>query len=828
MDNYLLYIPLIALILYFVLLGIILTSERNKVAIHYIYYIISVIIWSFGSFMMRTELGPSTLFYNRILVIGFIFVPVTFYHFTIVLTKVKRQATVLKIAYVYTFVLFVSNFFGLIIKDATLVGNDFQYEIGPLAPTVALMSLVLLVLAFYNTIMKVKNQELPFARVRLIIIGLSLVFLGSLFNLVPALGKYPIDVILNVINAVLIAYSIYRYRFLEVRLIVKRGLTYFLSSILLGTFFLAFILILKNGITDRLGYTSTGLIVMFSFLASLFLEPIKKVMQRIIDHIFYVTRKNHQRITKEYGDKINAILSLNEFEQHFRQALTKGVSPRHIHLCLQSEEGSCELTSGSTLKLQLTPSHPMTKWFMENELLTFSTIDHHPLFKGLWTREKDMLISMNIDVILPIRFRSEIIGLVMLSEKKSGESYSYEDIEFIQTLINLSASVIENAKRYEKAQLEAITDSLTHLYNHRYFYDQLNQMVKWTEEGFALALIDIDLFKFYNDLYGHSEGDEVLIEMASILKETLDKDDMIVRYGGEEFAVITPAKTKDEVSNYFNALRQNIASRFASSSQFKETITVSMGVALYPLDSQTAKTLVDYADRALYFAKHEGRNQVVLFDNVKDTSRDQSLDDVQKVMKEAHLASIYALSATIDAKDSYTFGHSDNLSKIASQFGRIIGLSQHQCDILKNAGLLHDIGKIGVPEPILTKPDKLTKAEYEIMKRHVDMSVSIIKHIPNLMDLVPAIMNHHERWDGNGYPRGITGEGIPIEARIISIVDAFEAMVAGRPYKPSLSVDAALEELHTHKGTQFDPNLVDAFIQAVKHNEIKDIALIQG
>ena len=179
------------------------------------------------------------------------------------------------------------------------------------------------------------------------------------------------------------------------------------------------------------------------------------------------------------------------------------------------------------------------------------------------------------------------------------------------------------------------------------------------------------------------------------------------------------------------------------------------------------------------------------------------------------LSMISALTAAIDAKDHYTFQHSKNVAYYAEAIARAIGTSDEYREILKEAALLHDIGKIGIPENILNKEGKLTDEEYDAMKRHVESSVEIIRHLPNMDYVIPAVLGHHERFDGKGYPRRIAGKDIPLAARILCVADSFDAMVSKRCYKPSMSVEFAVGELEKGAGSQFDPELVPLFIEMI-------------
>ena len=180
---------------------------------------------------------------------------------------------------------------------------------------------------------------------------------------------------------------------------------------------------------------------------------------------------------------------------------------------------------------------------------------------------------------------------------------------------------------------------------------------------------------------------------------------------------------------------------------------------------------------------------------------------------------IYALTAAIDVKDHYTYQHSQNVAVYAARLARAIGLDPEHVEIIRQAGLLHDIGKIGIPESILGKEGRLTNEEYIIMKQHPESSVAMIKYLPSLDYVVPAAFSHHERWDGKGYPRGLAGEDIPMGARCLCLADSFDAMTTARSYKTAMSVSAALDEIRRNLGTQFDPKIGLAFIKMIEEEE---------
>jgi HD-GYP domain-containing protein (c-di-GMP phosphodiesterase class II) len=237
----------------------------------------------------------------------------------------------------------------------------------------------------------------------------------------------------------------------------------------------------------------------------------------------------------------------------------------------------------------------------------------------------------------------------------------------------------------------------------------------------------------------------------------------------------------------------------------------SIGTAFFPEDAQSVPDLIARADAELYQNKRASTNQN-LFMNL---SIGQVVDATGDKSHRATFEALEGLVLAVDAKDHYTRDHSQDVTGYALALAQKLGLSERQQQILQIAGLLHDVGKIGIPDQVLKKPGKLTAAEYEIMKRHVSLSELIVKDVPHLEEVVGAVAGHHERWDGRGYPRGLVGEANPLLGRILAVADAFSAMTLDRPYRRALAVEEAFRRLRAGAGTHFDPDLVEPFISEV-------------
>jgi diguanylate cyclase (GGDEF)-like protein/putative nucleotidyltransferase with HDIG domain len=385
-----------------------------------------------------------------------------------------------------------------------------------------------------------------------------------------------------------------------------------------------------------------------------------------------------------------------------------------------------------------------------------------------------------------------------------------------------AGKMIDNAQRYSEAMVRATTDGLTGLYNHRHFHERLEQEVaRGSRYGttFSLIMIDADLFKAYNDVHGHLAGDEVLRRIAKYIKGSIRGIDLAFRYGGEEFAVILPESRPDDALKVGERIRKTIASK----ASIKTTpVTVSLGISNWPADGVMKEETIKAADDALYRAKQTGRDRTCLSSEVgKINTGVMSVE----VARSQSMSIIYTLAAAVEAKDHYTYGHSKKVSDYAVALAEALGYAQDRIDTIRAAGVLHDIGKIGIPDSILNKEGPLTAEEWEPLKTHPKLGVEILRYVIDLARCLPAILHHHEHYDGNGYISGLKGENIPIEARILSIADAYDAITSPRPYHSPLTPEEALAELKRCAGSQFDPELVDIFCKIMAVTSSKELEI---
>lgn len=374
-------------------------------------------------------------------------------------------------------------------------------------------------------------------------------------------------------------------------------------------------------------------------------------------------------------------------------------------------------------------------------------------------------------------------------------------------------------------------DVLTGLWTHRHFFEYLAYLrarCRRNNEPLGILVLDVDNFSEVNTLFGYAAGDDVLGEISRRLRRLIRDTDVAARYGSEEFIVALPQATTATALCVAERIRSTMAAEaIPVTDSDRRTITVSIGLAecetgfIEPEDD-----LVRRATEALRLAKAQGKNRCVAW-QPRDPARadaprpdmagvqalTEQLEIINGQLKQTCLESTRALIAAVEAKDPYTEAHSMAVTLYAEAIGREMDLDGPLLQTIRTAALLHDIGKIGVPDQILTKPGKLDAAEWQVIKRHAQMGVQILEHASFLRAELPIILYHHEWFNGRGYPEGLSGEQIPLGARVLNAADAIDAMFSRRSYKDGYDSPRVIEELRKGTGTQFDPKVAGAAIR---------------
>ena len=408
---------------------------------------------------------------------------------------------------------------------------------------------------------------------------------------------------------------------------------------------------------------------------------------------------------------------------------------------------------------------------------------------------------------------TQIIGSIDTAKHFEGDIILVSSLLITSFILSLYIN-IENDYNLKLKEL-AIKDGLTGLFNHRSFQDVLDSYInnaKKEGKEVSLLFMDIDNFKNYNDVNGHQKGDWLLTRLGEILRNTVGDLGVVARYGGEEFAVILYDQTEETALNLGELIRKNIQQTYFIGQEYQPNkhITVSIGVATYPKIAKDKRQLIELADNALYRAKSFDKNRVERYYNI--------LDEIDNSIDKRALESIASMLNKINKNDKYTYGHSERVVIYAKKFATYLDLDEQSKKDLLLAAYLHDIGKLEISKELLNKREKLSQSEFNILKQHPTLGAELISNIKEFHAVEPIIKYHHEKYDGTGYPSNLKGNEIPYLARILTIVDSFDAMTSKRPYNVRKNYDQAIVELQKCAGSHFDRELVFKFVDMLQND----------
>jgi diguanylate cyclase (GGDEF)-like protein len=390
-------------------------------------------------------------------------------------------------------------------------------------------------------------------------------------------------------------------------------------------------------------------------------------------------------------------------------------------------------------------------------------------------------------------------------------------------------SHLTNAKLYQEARLTSLTDTLTLVGSRKLLEDKLqaefarSQRYKRT---FSIAILDLDNFKTINDILGHGSGDEALKKLAECMKDLKRTTDILTRYGGDEFVILMPETKAIDAVILMERIREKVQQLEVMENL---PMTISCGIAESLSETNdSSREVMRRADLALYEAKSAGRNCVKVWD--KSMSKALGNNDIEneKIKKlqrrivglseqaeRVFIQSIWGLVQALEAKDSYSKTHSQNVMYYAVGIAKAMNISQDQIDIICRAAMIHDIGKIGIPDTILTKPGKLTPRERHIIEQHPVIAVRILEKMTFLEQEIAIIRHHHEKWNGQGYPDGLSNSEIPLGALIMAVADTFDALTSNRPYHKARSLEEAIDILVDSSGYDYAPKVVKGMVSWV-------------
>ncbi len=819
-------ISFFALIIYSVLLFIIVKQDiRSRIRFYFSLFLVSMIIWSFSSLMIFVNTGVGNpLFWNRFMLIGSIAMPIAFFGFVHAFLGVERRI-ILYAGYVAYFAIQVMNGLGLIVTSAYVSNGLLINEYGPLGThfgaAVTITGLIWVFYVVYSAYDLAKEYRrtkdwLYRNRLRYLFMAVFVIFAGILSNLMPPLNQFPTDVGFNIISALLITTAILRHRLLDISIVVRKGLLYSIPTVLIGASYYLVILAAIYVIPPK-GVSFFFLSFSIAVLTALVMQPVRDRAQLWIDRLFFREKYDAGQMLQRVSKTAAYVLDLDQLTRMILMEVNTSLHIARAAFFLKQQE-----TGEFYLRDNLHFNVPPNKHWESNHpiIQVLASLDHpltrhdlivYPQFLALWEQERAELARMGAELWIPLRMKNELVGIFIVGPKLSEETYTEEDQLLLMTLANQTTVAIENARLYSAEQTRR---------------EELETLFQLSRELVVTDDVDTVLQSTIRHVVR-----SVQVTFARIL--TVEDDNAYhcraafpVRALGYDLGMGRVEPTSI-IQYYQQAIQQRkvlmlYRSDLTLSNEVRHGLMLDFAASLCLCPLQIGEKTVGLfvlGERRDVGREPFGADKLGLISAIAD----QAASALQRArlheqMENTFLETILALANAMDARDTYTHHHSSDMEKLAEAVCREMACPEETMRAIRWAALLHDIGKIGVPDNILKKDKALSPEEWVTMRLHPEIGARIVEPVKKLSNVAPIIRAHQEYYDGTGYPDGLKGEQIPFGARVLSIVDAYGAMIDDRVYRRSRSHEAALAEIKSCSGTQFDPTLVDIFIRVAEKN----------
>lgn len=827
-------VPLLSLLCNLFLFLTALSTKKDRLVYAFIALLGAFTMWSGGSLFMRLQLAPGYPFWYMVSITGIFLVPFLIYNFIYRFTDTKAPFSHVVQGLIWLVILLL-NAGNVFITNPHMVnvGHETRFEYGtsPLVIIPILMAVYTLLAAWRLAYKSCRDGRSDLAQFRPMLVGVAVMFACTVSAVLPQMVSLPVDTFSCMVNACCLYYMLYRRRLVPLRSFASNGPVFAIAlicaSVLLVSGYRAADAFYARYFSQFMAYKT----IVFSVAVSVLTVLLFCLVRRLMTAILLKGAEQQSEELRRFSTDVNKTLSLDALLQLYRDYLQHSMPGYTARVfVLDSRTGCYDMCDATEMSVACRDSFaaddPLMAWLKTrgccSQYVEFTRSRH---FRALWQKEKDRLEQMRVELMLPIMSGEDMTAVTLFSRQDDAprRALSQERMGMLDSVAAVLAIALNNASLYEALRKKAQFDPLTGLYNRSYFQEVLQKDFALARQAqLSVLIISFDDFRLYNELYGSAEGDRILKRFADALRVLVASRGTVARYSGKEFIVSFPFCAPDVATDCAEQARRWLEREVVGSAQLnRRFLTFSAGISSYPSCARSVEELLTYAGMAVYSAKNSGKNRTCLYTPEPEDKRIAKSYASKRALADSCSSTIFALTAAIDAKDHYTFSHSQHVAEYAAALARAAGLDAEHVEIIRQAGLLHDIGKVGTPETILTKTGHLTDEEYEIIKQHVESSTSMIRYLPSMDYVIPSVLGHHERWDGGGYPRGIAGEQISIGARCLCLADSFDAMVSRRSYKSALSVERALQEIEANLGSQFDPRLGKLFIDLVRSGKMR-------
>ena len=771
-------------------------AGKTKAVRYFQRILITCMIWTGSGVLMRLQATPGVRFWSNIATLGVLMVPVCVYGLLFFMLELRRKVFLASLS-VFSIIITIINYYtDIILAPPKIITNDaggiaFSYQIQPGVVILLLVEFILLVYVTVVAHYRIEGDMQLSMKLFPLLIGCIFVLSGNTMGMLPG-NVFPFNALSGLFLSGCILYIMYKEYLFSLSYRVRIGGIYTLATFF--TFIPAGLVAVQIAEDIRKAQ--------FPLVQELFLVCSALIVWGvIIFRVAYVwaermtdkKKRKQFEIFQEFQKEVASLFKIDELYKAIIDTIEKLSIADEIYVIAESREKEDYAVLAQSEKSRMLSEEEL------HEVIAF--LDEPD------AEQKEEISILQCD---------DMIQGVIFIRSVAKRKLNYIERECFHQIGAYTSTCLKNISIYDEVYQISIHDELTGLYNRSYYKEFVDKY--WKSDGTqSLICMDLDDFKLINSLYGEQCGDEILKWCSRTILRIVGKRGATFRLGPNQFLVFTRIVNRAELEGLAKELQEAVAMEDEDKPVIVQPLTFSIGISCYPGTAVRESQLYKQSQKALFFAKKNGKNRIEFYNTdyakVNDQNEEKSYEKIAPI--------IYALTATIDAKDSYTFKHSCNVSADAVIVATELGLNENEIQTVKEAGLLHDIGKIGIPESILTKQGKLTDEEYSIMKSHVKNSIEMIHYLPNMDYVIPAVLTHHERYDGKGYPGGLSGDHIPLLGRILAVCDSFDAITSKRSYKEALPVAYAVAEIERNKGTQFDPIVADVFISLVEEGKIR-------
>jgi len=758
-----------------------LQPTRSPARKPFLWLLAATMGWGIFIFLMRSSPDTtSALLWDRVATPIIVLTHILHYHFSLRLTNKFGVSRLLLGMYAALVVCIALAPTSLVITEMERVYYGYAPVVGPVGYVVFLLIIVSIVATIRNFYLSWKSSADLVEKNRLLylLVATGLVGVGTLLEVTPV--TYPTAIFANLAFCAITTVAMLRYHLLDIHIIIRKTLAYaMLSGVAMAVYLL--LLVPMYLLVSQSGNVPLVFNLVFLVGLTIVFQPALRLAQNWVDRWFYRDRYDYLRALEGIGEETRNSLDLSVITNALISSVTSAMRCGKAAIVLPDAAGesftifaSVGIEAVEDVRFSLDSS--IVTWFNRSDE-PLSRRDMHviPQFQSLTLRERHTLEQMESEVIVPLKTPSGLSGIIFIGSKLSEQSYGLEEVRVLRVVTHQMAATLENARLYAY-------DKLTGLYNRAYFEIELRRLDVPRQLPLSIIMGDLNGLKLANDALGHEEGDRLLQSVAGALRRSCRPEDVIARWGGDEFIILLPLTTEREAMEIAGTIRQNCR----DIAQHAIRPSMALGTACKVSSDQDITQALREAEDRMY------RNKLM----ERDSARHSIISSLEQSLWET----------THETEE-----HAKRMQMMALTLGQSLGLSDNELDELALLAALHDIGKIAIPKTIIVKPGRLTPEEWDVVRKHPEIGYRIAVSSQDLVPIAEGILTHHERWDGNGYPLRLQGEAIPLSSRIIAIIDAYDVITHGRPYKAKLSPEEAAMELQRCAGSQFDPTLVELF-----------------